>query len=119
MDLVWCLKRVERGTSDTFLNGFINRRDFLDRDQYQKAGVLATEMIFGKGGGINSAGQLFKFIKVLEFFISKASKHQNIVGGKEENAFYIEQLKLQPGDMVLDVGCGIGGNLQHMAQVYI
>jgi phosphoethanolamine N-methyltransferase len=70
----------------------ISLRDFLDRHQYTPQGIRAYEWIFGHG------------------FISP--------GGEQQNAKFLAQLDLKPGETVLDIGCGIGGNAFQIAKEY-
>lgn len=55
----------------------------MDHKQYSRAGVLKYERIFGSG------------------FVS--------TGGIDTTKPFLKELNLQPGQKVLDVGCGIGG----------
>jgi len=66
--------------------------DFLDGSQYTENGILRYEKIFGRG------------------FVS--------TGGRETTQECVKLLNLQPGQKVLDVGCGIGGSAFHMAKEY-
>jgi len=65
---------------------------FLDSQQYTDTGILTYEWIFGRG------------------FISP--------GGPDQNREFLRQLRLRPGELVLDVGSGIGGNAEQMAQEF-
>jgi phosphoethanolamine N-methyltransferase len=64
-------------------------RHFLDNQQYNTAGILRYEKVFGAG------------------FVS--------TGGAATTAAFVDALALRPGDAVLDVGCGIGGGAFYMA----
>ncbi|MCO5574216.1 hypothetical protein L7F22_027998 [Adiantum nelumboides] len=63
---------------------------FLDTSQYKMNGILRYEWIFGEG------------------FVS--------TGGKETTEEFVKELDLQPGQRVLDIGCGIGGGDFYMAE---
>lgn len=67
-------------------------RHFLDNHQYAMNGILRYERMFGEG------------------YIS--------TGGAHTTKEIVKRLNLQPGDRVLDVGCGIGGGDFYMAQEY-
>jgi hypothetical protein len=66
-------------------HGFNTLREFLDHKQYSLKGILEYEMVFGSG------------------FISP--------GGSESTDEFLQYLDLKPKQRVLDVGCGIGGEL--------
>ncbi|KAI5069232.1 hypothetical protein GOP47_0015533 [Adiantum capillus-veneris] len=65
---------------------------FLDTSQYKMNGILRYEWIFGEG------------------FVS--------TGGKETTTEFVKKLDLQPGQRVLDIGCGIGGGDFYMAEEF-
>ncbi|CAH9106874.1 unnamed protein product [Cuscuta europaea] len=65
---------------------------FLDTVQYKCSGILRYERVFGQG------------------FVS--------TGGLETTKEFVAKLNLQPGQKVLDVGCGIGGGDFYMAEKY-
>ncbi|KAI5660278.1 hypothetical protein M9H77_29071 [Catharanthus roseus] len=65
---------------------------FLDTVQYKCSGILRYERVFGQG------------------FVS--------TGGIETTREFVSKLDLQPGQKVLDVGCGIGGGDFYMAEEY-
>lgn len=65
---------------------------FLDTVQYKCSGILRYERVFGQG------------------YVS--------TGGLETTSEFVSKLDLQPGQKVLDVGCGIGGGDFYMAEKY-
>ncbi|KAF3650361.1 Phosphoethanolamine N-methyltransferase [Capsicum annuum] len=65
---------------------------FLDTVQYKSNGILRYERVFGKD------------------FVS--------TGGIDTTKEFVAMLDLQPGEKVLDVGCGIGGGDFYMAEKY-
>ncbi|CAN4118115.1 unnamed protein product [Withania somnifera] len=65
---------------------------FLDNVQYKCSGILRYERVFGEG------------------FVS--------TGGIDTTKEFVSMLDLQPGQNVLDVGCGIGGGDFYMAENY-
>lgn len=65
---------------------------FLDGNQYTEEGIRRYEFIFGKT------------------FVS--------TGGLDTTATFVKKLNLKKGDVVLDVGCGIGGSAFHIARAY-
>jgi phosphoethanolamine N-methyltransferase len=67
-------------------------QSFLDTHRYTPEVIAAYERIYGAG------------------FVSS--------GGRETTCELIESLALQPGEKVLDVGCGIGGGWQSLAYDY-
>ena len=73
-------------------NGSHTTQEFLDSSQYTENGIRRYEEIFGRG------------------FTS--------IGGAEVTQELTASLKLQPGQKVLDVGCGLGGSAIHMAKLY-
>ncbi|KAF3662438.1 Phosphoethanolamine N-methyltransferase [Capsicum annuum] len=65
---------------------------FLDNAQYKCSGILRYERVFGEG------------------YVS--------TGGIDTTKEFVSMLDLQPGQKVLDVGCGIGGGDFYMAENY-
>ncbi|XP_075490561.1 phosphoethanolamine N-methyltransferase 1-like isoform X1 [Primulina tabacum] len=65
---------------------------FLDTVQYKSSGILRYERVFGPG------------------FVS--------TGGIDTTREFVDKLNLQPGQKILDVGCGIGGGDFYMAEKY-
>lgn len=65
---------------------------FLDNVQYKCSGILRYERVFGEG------------------YVS--------TGGVDTTKEFVSMLDLQPGQTVLDVGCGIGGGDFYMAENY-
>eukprot|EP00877_Chromochloris_zofingiensis_P011556 jgi/Chrzof1/6654/Cz19g04140.t1 len=67
-------------------------RKFLDQQQYSSKSILRYERVFGAG------------------FVS--------TGGADTTKDLLQLLQLQPGEKVLDVGCGIGGGDFLMSEMY-
>ncbi|KAJ7376646.1 hypothetical protein OS493_033528 [Desmophyllum pertusum] len=67
-------------------------QEFLDNNQYNKSGILMYERVFGQG------------------FVSP--------GGMTTTKEFVSRLNLQRDQVVLDVGCGIGGSAFHIANTY-
>ncbi|KAM5570419.1 hypothetical protein ABKV19_011195 [Rosa sericea] len=67
-------------------------QQFLDNVQYKSNGILRYERVFGRG------------------FVS--------TGGIETTKEFVAKLELEPGQKVLDVGCGIGGGDFYMASTF-
>ena len=67
-------------------------QEFLDSNQYSSEHIKQYEMVFGK--------------------------HFMSPGGLDTATKFCKLLDLKKGDNVLDVGCGIGGSVFHMAQTY-
>ncbi|GAB6027179.1 hypothetical protein CHUAL_013932 [Chamberlinius hualienensis] len=88
--LCFLLKKMEvpKASSDSYLTF----QSFLDDNQYTQKGILKYEKIFGQS------------------FVS--------TGGKQTTEEFCADLQLQPGQTVLDVGCGIGGSAFFMAKKY-
>ncbi|XP_063951468.1 uncharacterized protein LOC129268806 isoform X1 [Lytechinus pictus] len=73
-------------------HGFKSFQQFLDSRQYSLNSILRYEKVFGDG------------------YVS--------TGGPETTHEFLELLELKEGQMVLDVGCGIGGGDFYMADKY-
>jgi len=84
-----CWKWRKVVTDKSHSNDF---RQFLDKEQYSTNGILRYERIFGEG------------------FVS--------TGGAETTKEFLNMLKLEANEKVLDVGCGIGGGDFLMAEKY-
>ncbi|CAH3041219.1 unnamed protein product [Pocillopora meandrina] len=69
-----------------------NMQEFLDNNQYNKAGILMYERVFGKG------------------FVSP--------GGMTTMKEFVGRLNLQKDQHILDLGCGIGGSAFYIANTY-
>ena len=70
-----------------------NFQQFLDTQQYSLRSITRYEKIFGAG------------------YVS--------TGGQETTTDFVAKLNLQPGQRVLDVGCGIGGGNFYMAEKFV
>jgi phosphoethanolamine N-methyltransferase len=88
-DVCWL---VQRKVFDVRASQNDTVRAFLDSKQYSDDGIYAYEWIFGEG------------------FISP--------GGAVQNRKFLECIGLKPGQLALDVGCGIGGSPQMMAEEF-
>ncbi|KAJ1105988.1 hypothetical protein NDU88_003391 [Pleurodeles waltl] len=84
----WLMQRVSRDRSAN--QGYETFQQFLDNNQYSRRGILRYEKIFGPG------------------FVS--------TGGLETTKEFVAMLDLNPGQKVIDVGCGIGGGDFYMAK---
>ncbi|XP_061690357.1 phosphoethanolamine methyltransferase isoform X1 [Syngnathoides biaculeatus] len=88
--ICWLLEKVAR-SSDT-KETFSTFQTFLDNKQYTRRGILCYEKMFGAG------------------YVS--------TGGAKTTKEFVNLLNLQPGQKVLDVGCGIGGGAFYMAKTF-
>ena len=89
--VAWLLRKPDANTqNDATID--VSFQQFLDTEQYTKEGVLAYEAVFGDG------------------YVS--------TGGAQTTTAFLATLDLQPGQKVLDIGCGIGGGDFLMADEY-
>ncbi|XP_052231332.1 uncharacterized protein LOC127844849 isoform X1 [Dreissena polymorpha] len=89
--VIWLLQKLRRKASaDNSTSGTI--QEFLDNQQYSLNGILRYEKVFG------------------HTFVS--------TGGIETTRDFVSRLDLQPGQLVLDVGCGIGGSAFYMVKEF-
>lgn len=88
--IVWLLQKVRRSKSAN--HGFRTFQEFLDTKQYSTNGILRYEKIFGRT------------------FVS--------TGGLDTTKEFVDRLNLKEGEVVLDVGCGIGGSAFYMVKEY-
>lgn len=87
---IWLLQKTRRPkTAEAEYRTF---QEFLDSRQYSRANILRYERIFGRT------------------FIS--------TGGIDTTKDFVTRLSLQPGQIVLDVGCGIGGSAFYMVKEF-
>uniref|UniRef100_M4C047 phosphoethanolamine N-methyltransferase n=1 Tax=Hyaloperonospora arabidopsidis (strain Emoy2) TaxID=559515 RepID=M4C047_HYAAE len=86
-------KAVKQCSSDKSTDKVVAAfQKFLDEQQYSNQSITRYEKIFGPG------------------YVS--------TGGQTTTTEFVSKLKLQPGERVLDVGCGIGGGDFYMARQF-
>ncbi|XP_077466597.1 phosphoethanolamine methyltransferase isoform X1 [Stigmatopora argus] len=88
--ICWLLEKVWRSSNAKETFGTFQM--FLDNKQYTRRGILRYEKMFGVG------------------YVS--------TGGPNTTKEFVDLLNLQPGQKVLDVGCGIGGGDFYMAKTF-
>lgn len=88
--VIWLLQKFRRPRENG--NGYKTFQEFLDNQQYSLSGILRYEKVFGRT------------------FVS--------TGGINTTKAFVSRLGLKPRQMVLDIGCGIGGGDFHMAKEY-
>ncbi|KAK3086427.1 hypothetical protein FSP39_018332 [Pinctada imbricata] len=88
--IVWLLQKSRRSKKDT--HGYTTFQEFLDKQQYSSNGILRYEKIFGRT------------------YVS--------TGGADTTKEFVEMLNLKKGEVVLDVGCGIGGSAFYMVKEF-
>lgn len=88
--VVWLLQKLRRKTDTNF--GYKTFKEFLDNQQYSRTGILRYEKVFG-----------YSFVST---------------GGIDTTKDFVSELNLEKGQLVLDVGCGIGGGAFYMAKEF-
>jgi phosphoethanolamine N-methyltransferase len=99
-ELIFTYKKIEQPPEQEEINSrgrtasqqMDSFQNFLDNQQYSNASITRYEKIFGEG------------------YVS--------TGGQDTTTEFVAKLDLQPGQRVLDVGCGIGGGDFYMANSF-
>ncbi|KAL3859677.1 hypothetical protein ACJMK2_009885 [Sinanodonta woodiana] len=88
--VIWLLQKNLRTNANN--HGYKTVQEFLDNHQYSEKGILRYEKIYGST------------------FVS--------TGGQDTTKEFVSKLDLKKDQVVLDVGCGIGGSAFYMAKEF-